>query len=201
MLRHARVKIAERGLGDRVRTLVADLDTGWPHLPPADLIWASLSLHHMADPRRVLADLFGALRHGGVLAVLEMGRLPRFLPDDIGIGRPGLEERVHDAVATTHAEVMPTIGTDWGPRFEKAGFTPDDAREFSLDLKPPLPAATPRYAQTYLRRVRPALEGRLTDDDLAALDTLLADSGPHSILERGDLLVTGSRSGWLVRKG
>ena len=79
--------------------------------------------------------------------------------------------------------------------------TPVDAREFSLDLEPPLPAATPRYAQAYLRRVRPALEGQLTDDDLSALDMLLADGGPHSILERGDLLVTGSRSGWLVRKG
>jgi SAM-dependent methyltransferase len=200
MLGHARAKIAERRLGDRVRTVVADLDAGWPDVPPADLVWASLSLHHLSDAQRVLADVFGALRPGGVLAVVEMSRLPRFLPDDLGIGRAGLEERVHDAVAATHAELMPTIGTDWGPRFEKAGFTPVDARPFSLDLGPPLPAATRRYALTYLRRLRPALDGRLGDDDLATLDTLLADGGPHSILERGDLRVTGSRSGWLVRK-
>jgi ubiquinone/menaquinone biosynthesis C-methylase UbiE len=200
MLGHARTRISDLRLGDRVRTLVADLDAGWPSLPPADLVWASLSLHHMADPQRVLADVFGALRPGGVLAVLEMGRLPRFLPDDLGIGRAGLEERLHDAVAATHAELMPTIGTDWAPRFEKAGFTLIEAREFSLNLEPPLPAATPRYALTYLRRVRPTLDGRLAEDDLAVLDTLLADSGPHSILERSDLQVTGSRSGWLVRK-
>jgi SAM-dependent methyltransferase len=200
MLAHARTKIAERGLSDRVHTLVADLDRGWPRMPPADLVWASLSLHHLADPQRALTNVFATLRPRGVLAVLEMGRLPRFLPDDLGIGRPGLEERVHDAVAVTHAELMPTIGTDWGPRLEKAGFTLLDAREFSLDLQPPLPAATPRYALTYLRRVRATLDGRLAADDLATLDTLLADSGPHSILERGDLRVTGSRSGWLVRK-
>jgi SAM-dependent methyltransferase len=201
MLGHARAKIAERGLGDRVRTLVADLDAGLPDLPPVDLVWASLSMHHLADPQRVLADVSDTLRPGGVLAVLEMARLPRFLPDDLGIGRAGLEDRVHDVVAETHAEMMPTIGTDWGPRFEKAGFTLIDAREFSLDLEPPLPAAVPRYALTYLRRVRPTLDNRLAEDDLATLDTLLADTGPHSILERGDLRVTGSRSGWLVRKG
>jgi SAM-dependent methyltransferase len=200
MLGHARAKVAQRGLGDRVRTLVADLDAGWPHFPPSDLVWASLSMHHMADPQRVLADVFGALRPGGVLAVLEMGRPPRFLPDDLGIGRAGLEERLHDAIAATHAELMPTIGTDWGPRFATAGFTRIDAREFSLDLAPPLPAATPRYALTYLRRARSTLGGRLAESDLATLDTLLADSGPHSILERGDLRLTGSRSGWLVRK-
>jgi ubiquinone/menaquinone biosynthesis C-methylase UbiE len=201
MLERARAKLAERGLVDRVRTLVADLDAGWPQLPPADLVWASLSLHHMADPQRVLADVHAALRPGGVLAVLEMGRPPRFLPDDLGIGRPGLEERVHDAVAATHAESMPTMGTDWGPRLTKAGFTAVDTRQFSLDLEPPLPPATRRYAVTYLRRVRPMLDGRFADDDLATLDTLLADSGPRSIVERGDLRVTGSRSGWLARKG
>lgn len=200
MLGRACRKMAERGFGDRVRTIVADLDEGWPHLPHVDLVWASLSLHHLADPDRVLADAYAALRPGGVLAVLEMGRLPRFLPDDIGIGRPGLEQRVHDSVAATHAELMPTIGTDWSPRLEKAGFTVLDAREFSLDLRPPLPRATPRYALTYLRRVRPTLDGSLTGDDLATLDTLLADHGPHSILERGDLRVTGSRTGWLARK-
>lgn len=201
MLGHARGKIAERGLGDRVRTLVADLHEGWPHLPPADLVWASLSLHHMAEPHRVLTNVFGALRPGGVLAVFEMGRSPRFLPEDLGIGRAGLDERLHHAIAAMHAEQMPTIGTDWAPRFQAAGFTPIDAREFSLDLEPPLPAATPLYALTYLRRMRPKLDDRLAEDDLATLDTLLADSGPHSILKRGDLRVTGSRSGWLVRKG
>lgn len=200
MLAHARAKIADRQLGDRVRTLVADLDEGWPELPPVDLVWASLSLHHLADPDRALAEARAALRPGGVLAVLEMDRLPRFLPDDLGIGRPGLEHRVHDVVAASHAETMPTIGTDWSPRLEKAGFTSLEMREFSLDLQPPLPAATPHYALTYLRRVRPGLNGALAEDDLATLDVLLADAGPHSILERGDLRVTGARTGWLARK-
>ena len=200
MLEHARTKIAGRGLDDRVRTLVADLDEGWPQLPPADLVWASLSLHHMTDPQRVLTDVFGALRPGGVFALVEMGRLPRFLPDDLGIGRAGLEKRVHDVVADTHARLMPTIGTDWAPRLEQAGFTPVDTRVFNLDLEQPLPAATPRYARAYLSRVRPTLDDQLAEDDLATLDRLLADDGPHSILRRRDLRVTGSRSGWLVRR-
>ena len=43
-------KAQAAGVGDRVRTLVADLDAGWPDLAPIDLTWASMSLHHLADP-------------------------------------------------------------------------------------------------------------------------------------------------------
>src|ERR1700722_19604588 len=38
------------GLEERVQAREADLDAGWPALGPLDLTWASMSLHHMADP-------------------------------------------------------------------------------------------------------------------------------------------------------
>ena len=43
-------KARDLGMGGRVRTVEADLDAAWPVLGPADLAWASSSLHHMADP-------------------------------------------------------------------------------------------------------------------------------------------------------
>ncbi|GII59230.1 hypothetical protein Pth03_76190 [Planotetraspora thailandica] len=40
--------ITRLGVADRIRTIQADLDQTWPALGPADLVWASASLHHMA---------------------------------------------------------------------------------------------------------------------------------------------------------
>src|SRR3979490_51146 len=53
-----------------------------------DLVWASSSLHHMADPDRVLTEVFGTLRPGGLLAVTEMGSSPRSPPARVGRPRP-----------------------------------------------------------------------------------------------------------------
>src|SRR4051812_29121426 len=47
MLKHLRHKAESAGLAERIRTVRADLDQPWPELGPADLIWASASLHHM----------------------------------------------------------------------------------------------------------------------------------------------------------
>src|SRR5580704_2186809 len=67
-LARLRDKAAGRGLTARVRALEFDLDAGWPDLGgPLDLTWASMSLHHLADPGRVLGDALGATRHGGLI--------------------------------------------------------------------------------------------------------------------------------------
>ena len=125
-----RAKAADLGLGQRVRAVEADLDLGWPDLgwpappsPPAptlDLIWASMSLHHMADPGQVLRDALAATRPGGLIAVAEFSEPLRFLPDDLGFGRPGFESRTADVLGHAHTELMPTLGSrgrrDWPTR-------------------------------------------------------------------------------------
>ncbi len=108
-------KARDLGVTGRVRTLQADLDAGWPATGPVDLVWASSSLHHMADPDRVLTGAFAAIQPGGLLAVAEMDSFPRFLPDDLGLGRPGLEARCHAALAEGLASEVPHLGSDWGP--------------------------------------------------------------------------------------
>jgi len=200
LLHHLSGKALAQGVADRIRIVPADLDTGWPAIGSVDLAWASSSLHHMADPDRVLAEVFGAIRPGGLLAVAELGSFPRFLPDDIGIGRPGLETRGHAALAEAVASEVPQLGSDWGPRLTKAGFTIEAERTFTIDLEPPLPAATGRYAQASLRRIRPSLDGRMSGDDLAALDTLIDSDGPDSVLRRDDLTVRTTRTVWAARR-
>ena len=193
-------KARDLGVADRVRTIQADLDVGWPATGAVDLAWASASLHHMADPDLVLAWMFAAMHPGGLLAVAEMDSFPRFLPDDLALGRPGLEERCHAAVAEGLAGELPHLGSDWGPRLSEAGFAVEAERRFAIDLTPPLPASAGRYAQASLRRLRSGLDGRMSPDDLAALDTLIDSDGPDGVLRRGDLTVRAARTVWVARR-
>jgi ubiquinone/menaquinone biosynthesis C-methylase UbiE len=199
-LERLRHKARDRGVADRIRTVQADLDAAWPAIGTVDLVWASSSLHHMADPDRVLTEVFAALRPGGLLALAEMDSFPRFLPDDVGIGRPGLEARCHAALAETWAEAVPQIGSDWGARLRQAGFTIEAERTFAIDLTPPLPASTGRYAQASLRRVRSRMDGRIDAGDLATLDTLIDGDGPEALLRRDDLTVRTTRPVWKARR-
>ena len=197
MLARVRAKAVALGLDDAVRTVQADLDASWPVAGPVDLVWASASMHHMADPDRVLADIFGALRPGGLLAVAELDSFPRFLSGDLG---DGLEARCHAVLAEARAQDMPHMGDDWGTRLSKAGFVVEQDRTFTIDLTPPLPAATARYARAALGRARTGLAGRISDADLATLDALLDDDAPDSILRRTDLRVRTTRTLVLARR-
>jgi SAM-dependent methyltransferase len=221
MLARVRSRAADLGLAARVSTVQADLDQAWPAIAPVDVVWAYNVMHELASPATVLAAAFAAIRPGGLLAVAEMGAQPRFLPDDLGLGRPGLEDRCQAALAAGPATLeteagalesepagrppepvpaAPRLDTDWGPRLAEAGFELLAQRSFVIDLKPPLPDGAGRYAQTYLRRIRPVLAGRLDAADLAVLDTLIDSDGPDGLLRRGDLNVRGTRTAWIGRR-
>ena len=141
-----------------------------------------------------------ALRPGGVLAVVEVDGQPRFLPDDLGIGRPGLEARFRAALEPEHAALVPHLGSDWDARFAAAGMHVLARRVFAIDLQPPLPPATGRYAQAYLARIRPALDGRLDAEDLETLDRLLDERSPDYVAHRHDLTVRTVRTAWVVQR-
>jgi SAM-dependent methyltransferase len=192
MLEHVRHKADALGVGGRIRTVQADLDQPWPALGPADLVWASASLHHLADLALALSQILTVLRPGGVLAVTELDSFPRFLPDEAGAA---LEERCHAAMAEIRAEAGMHIGEDWGARLAEAGFTVEAERRFDIVLRAPLPAAAGRYAQVSLQRMRQRLDGRLDAGDLAALDAVAA-----GVLSRDDLTVQAPRTVWLARR-
>ncbi|MFZ0214871.1 MAG: SAM-dependent methyltransferase, partial [Candidatus Dormiibacterota bacterium] len=162
-----------------------------------DLVWAASSLHEVAAPDRLLRDVYGALNPGGVLVVIEMDAPPRFLPDDVGRGRPGLASRCHEALAQANWNSHP----NWGPQLERAGFAIAAQRSFSTEAgAAPGPGTIGRYAHAYLGRIRPALDGQLAGDDLTTLDRLLAPDRPDALLRRRDLTVRGSRTAWAARR-
>ncbi|MFI5496745.1 class I SAM-dependent methyltransferase [Actinoplanes sp. NPDC051859] len=192
MLAHLRHRAADDNLEDRIHTVRADLDQPWPELEPADLIWASASLHHLSDPAAALTQAYALTRPGGLFAVVELDSFPRFLADPADAA---LEDRCQDLLAAKRLEHGLHMGEAWGTRLAAAGYTVTAERQFDLVLRPPLPAQTTRYAQLALTRMRHGLEDRLSVEELAALDRLAADL-PH----RADLTVRAERTVWLARR-
>ena len=204
-----RAKSAALGLARRVRAVEADLDLGWPDLgwpapdtpdaPVLDLTWASMSLHHMADPGQVLREALAATRPGGLIAVAEFSQPLRFLPDDLGFGRPGFESRIADVLGHAHTELMPTLGSAWAPRLAEAGWNVVAERDFPIDLDPPSHPDATRYARAWFARLSEGLADRLEPDDHATLTELLDEDSPRSVLHRANLHIRGIRTITLAR--
>ncbi|WP_354241520.1 class I SAM-dependent methyltransferase [Arthrobacter sp. UYEF20] len=149
----------------------ADLDDGFPALAgssmtadseaPVDLVWASSSLHHVAHPARLLSGVRRALAPGGVLVVVELAALPRFLSHPRGAL---LEQRCHAAAAAEGWNHHP----NWTPVIEAAGFR---VTQSEVTATAPVTPAAREYAQEWFARFShlPAL----TADDRDAVADLL----------------------------
>ena len=103
MLERAAQRAIAHGLDGRVSTHVAELPRGLDGLARADVIWASMSLHHIGDEVASLRLLGALLERHGLLAVAELAEPMRVLPDDLDVGRPGLAERLDAAGASWFA--------------------------------------------------------------------------------------------------
>jgi SAM-dependent methyltransferase len=195
---------AERlGLGGRVTIrhtqLPEGLDGGHEHgeggLGSADLVWSSKALHHLGDQQGVLNALAGVLRPGGLLAVAEGGLPMRFLPRDIGVGRPGLQTRL-DVARERWFEIMraelpgsTTLVEDWPAMLTRAGLT--DVASFTslLDLPAPLGETARAFLHADLARLRETVGEALDVEDRTTLDVLLDPGAPQGILRRPDAFV------------
>lgn len=200
MLRRVEEAARAAGVADRVRTVVADLDEPLPAAladgGPVDLVWASASLHEVADPRGVLARLRDLLAPEGVLVAVEMDAPPSVLPDAGDVA--GLEARVHAAVAALHPDH--DLNPDWGDVLPEVGL--DVVARRTVDVAP---AAAPdqtllaRYGRLFLGMRRERVAPLLDPADRALLDALLGD-GPASFERRGDLVLAGARTAWAARR-
>ncbi|GGC83360.1 hypothetical protein GCM10011512_07660 [Tersicoccus solisilvae] len=199
-LQRVREKAEARGLGERVRTVQADLDGDWPDLGTPDLVWSSAAIHHLADPDRGLRAIRDLLTRGGLFALVELADFPRFLPADAPAERPGLEDRWHEVTARSHADRVPHLGSDWGPRLVEAGFELAGERAVTVDIDGNVASGGDevlgRYALATIRRVRETVGADLDPADLAAIDRLLDVDGPGSIMRRHDLAVHTERQVW-----
>ncbi|MEV7157358.1 methyltransferase domain-containing protein [Streptomyces misionensis] len=196
LLDRARARAADQGFGDRFDTLTGELPEVLEKLEqPAGLLWASRSLHHLGDQRAALTAFARRLAPGGTLAILEGGLPSRFLPRDIGIGRPGLGARL-DALeeewfARMRAELPGSVAEieDWPALLTAAGLRHTGTRSFLLDLPAPATDRTRSYVAASLGRLRDGFGDALTAEDRDTLDRLLDPADPASVHRRPDVFV------------
>ncbi|WP_282797209.1 class I SAM-dependent methyltransferase [Streptomyces sp. CC224B] len=206
LLDRAAARAARLGLGDRVRAHRAELPDGLGALPPADLVWAARSVHHVGDQVAALAALGKQLAPGGALAVLEGGLPPRSLPRDIGLGRPGLQARLdaaNEAWFTRMRTELPGAKETvehWPALLAAAGLRHTATRTFLLDLPAPLDDRAREHVASTFERYRhlaaapEAQPAALAEDDLAVLDRLLDPEDPESLYRRDDVFLLAAHT-------
>ncbi|MGW1658063.1 class I SAM-dependent methyltransferase [Streptomyces atratus] len=178
-------------MADRIFTQLADFQTEFDSLGPADLIWSRNGVHHIGDQEAALRSLAACLRPGGLLVIAESGLPPRFLPRDIGMGRPGLQARLDAAAEDAFGEMRDQLPgsaatvEDWPAMLARAGLIPSGTRSFFTDLPSPLGMRAREYLHMHLTRVRDQIGDRLDPEDRATLEHFV-DSDTHTGIGRPD---------------
>jgi SAM-dependent methyltransferase len=183
----------QQGYGDRVVAVQQDLATGVPETETLDLVWAAHVVHHLPDQQAAIAALAGMLVDGGRLALGEGGLHLACLPWDLGVGEPGLEDRLHAAEEAWFVRMRASIPGSvrapmgWPALLRAAALTDVATRSFLLDLPSPVSDDVVRYIVNSLQlRVDRAVDD-LDPDDLAAWRRLLDPHGDAYLGHRGDL--------------
>lgn len=201
LLERARARAERQGAADRFGTVAGELPGVLGELDyPADLLWASRSVHHLGDQSAALAACAERLAPGGTLAVMEGGLPARFLPRDIGFGRPGLQARIdaveQDRFSRMRADLPGAVAVveDWPALLASAGLRHTRSRTFLLDLPAPAPDRARAHVIAALTHTRESLAEDLDADDRAALDRLLDPDDRASAHHRPDVFVLAAHT-------
>ncbi len=202
----ARAHLAEAGpIGQRVQLVQASLDDGLARVTggkPVDLVWASSSVHHLGDQQAAVSSLVGLLALGGRLALAEGGLAPSYLPWDVGVGDPGLENRLTAAGNQWFARMRGALPGSvrmpygWPEAMRRAGLSDVRTRTVLLERPAPLEAAERSYVTHLLRTHvdRLADTDLLSAADLAAWARLLDPADDAWLGGRADVHMLSARS-------
>jgi SAM-dependent methyltransferase len=198
MLERAGARAERLRVAERIETRAAEFPDGLDDLGTADVVWASMVMHHVGDEVAALRQVRALLAPGGLLALVERGGPSRYVPDDVDLGRPGLWERLDRAWGDWFGDMrsdLPgvTPSGDYVAMLGEAGFTPVADEELTVVLDPPLDDRARRFAHGRLERMPTQLAPHADPDDLAVLDVLIDEHGDQGILRRDDALLRASR--------
>jgi trans-aconitate methyltransferase len=197
LLGRVRHRAAQLGLDDRIWTIAADLDSPLPALPAADVVWASMVLHHVADAAATLGHLHQRMAPGGTLVMVEFGNNPTVLPAT----DPLRESRTWDRFqAATTASLNERLGLDpvtidWSTLLERAGFIDTVDTGMAAHHPSPLDEVGRAWLAKHVRRGIEMAGDRLAVADVAALSSLL-----EQIPTRNDLFVHAERRVIVARR-
>lgn len=175
-------------------------------LPPVDLVWASAVVHHLPDQQRGITGLVRALGPGGWLALREGGLATRCLPWDVGVGEPGLADRIeaaHRAWFAGMRAAMPGVArmpVGWNRALSNAGLVEVSSFSYLIDF--PAPAAEPvrQSVVDHLTWCAGVAADWLSESDRAAVARLLDPDDPAFAGARDDVFVLSASTVHLGRK-
>ncbi len=181
------------GVSARVTARFLDLDADWSGEVPLDidLVWASLSLHHVKDPAKVLRQVYESLRSGGIFVLTEMTGEEGYVPDDLGSGNPGLREGLKQKRGR-HEHMA---GFDWPRLLTEAGFASVKTHAYDF-VAHAENADGARYLEHRLDAERGRLLDDLSDEDCADLEAAI-----HTLSEGlSQISFTSGRVTWLATR-
>ncbi len=182
-------------------------DEGLPEaLPGADLVWASRVVHHLPDQQRALDRLARVLAPGGWLAVSEGGLPTRCLPWDLGIGEPGLGNRLtaaRDIWFGRMRDDMPgsvRLPIGWTSALAAAGLADTHSFSFLVDHPAPAPAPVRQSVVDWLTWMSGVGEDELSQSDREVVQRLLDPEDDAYVGARDDVFVLGASTVHLGRR-
>jgi SAM-dependent methyltransferase len=175
-------------------------------LPPADLVWASRVVHHLPDQQRAIDELARVLAPGGWLALCEGGLATRCLPWDLGIGEPGLGNRMTAArdnwFVRMRAEMpgVKSLPIGWNKALDAAGLTGVFSFSYVIDHPAPASEAVRQSVVDWLAWLSGVGEEQLSDTDRKTVARLLDPADPAYLGARDDVFILGASTVYLGQK-
>ena len=206
LLDAVKVRAERLGISKQVHVLHASLPEDAASLPEADLIWASDALHHLGDQQAAIDLLHRRLSPGGLLAVCEGGLPARYLPNELGFGRPGLQARLDAASADRFAAMRAALPgavaaiDDWPGMLRASGLQGVSSRSFLRDLPSPLPDTARAFVIGELAAFHDWLIEQLDTTDVASLARLLDQDDAQGLMRRPDVFVLAARTVHTARR-
>lgn len=207
VLEVARQQITAANIDDeRIRLVHADLDHDLSNIPDvghnADLVWASGSIHHAANQQAAVDALAALLAPGGRLALAEGGLRAKHLPWDVGVGEPGLENRLLAAEDRWFGRMRTALPGSvrmpygWTSALRNAGLTGITTRTAMFEKTAPLTeAGLAKVVRSFSHRVeRAGASGDLDAADVDAWARLLNAEDEAWLGHRDDVSSLSARS-------
>ncbi|MCT2588192.1 class I SAM-dependent methyltransferase [Actinophytocola gossypii] len=202
---HVRAVAGERVRVDAVSVDAADEGLA-SVLPSADLVWASRVVHHLPDQQRAINRLATTLAPGGWLALSEGGLRTECLPWDVGLGEPGLGDRLTAAgnawFARMRAEMPGAVRlpVGWTRALDGAGLVDTSSFSYLTDLPAPADELVRLSVVDWLNRVSSAAEEYLDEPDRAVVRRLLDPADEAYVARRDDVFLLSATTVHLGRR-
>lgn len=197
---HVHDALSGPGATVTVDTVLADAasETLPDQVPAADLVWASFVVHHLRDQQDGVSRLTRLLAPGGWLALAEGGLGTQCLPWDLGVGEPGLIDRLQAARKAWFAKMradMPgsirlTVG--WTRALTDAGLSDVTSFSYLVDHPAPVSEDVRTIVVDWLGFLARVSTDWLSEDDQVALTRLLDPADPAFVGTRDDLFYLAS---------